>query len=144
MSDLEKRLHTVMGTMIGNESLAMSLDEDAAGELFSWGEAAVKTIVGRTDGLDDAAADEYMSPRLRALRLMMRAMGRWVGEAKTLDAETKLALWNRIGEQAHELFGDSFALPPMEDAVRQLPPDASAQQTVVWLKTLIDKQMSKG
>jgi hypothetical protein len=138
MSDLEKRLHTVMGTMIGNESLAMSLDEDAAGELFSWGETAVKAIVDQTDGLDDVAADEYITPRLRALRLMMRAMGRWVGEAKTLDAETKLALWNRIGEQARALFGDSYAMPLMDDAIQMLPLDASTQQMVIWLKNFID------
>ncbi|MBK9926814.1 MAG: hypothetical protein IPP66_16200 [Anaerolineales bacterium] len=130
--------------MIGNESLVMSLDEDAAGELFSWGEAAVKTIVDQTDALDDPAADEYITPRLRALRLMMRAMGRWVGETKTLDTETKHALWNRIGEQARALFGDAFVMPSMEDATQTLSQDANAQQMIIWLKNFIDEITPKG
>lgn len=143
MSDLEKRFHRVMGSMIGNESLAASLDEDAASELFSWGEVAAKKIVDQTDGMDDEAAEEQMAPRLRALRLMMRAVGRWVGEAQTLDAESRLALWNRVGDQARVLFGESFALPSMADALAQLPAGASAQQVIAWLKNFIDERGSR-
>ena len=85
MSELEKRFHQVIGSMAGNESLAASLDEDAAGELLSWGQATAKNIVNETEGLDDNTAEEHMAPRLRALRLLMRAVGRWTGEANTLD-----------------------------------------------------------
>jgi hypothetical protein len=144
MSELEKRFHRVMGSMSGNESLATSLDEDAAGELFLWGEAAAKKIVDETDGLDDEAAEVYMAPRLRALRLIMRAVGRWAGEAKSLDGESQLALWNRIDDQARILFGESFALPPMDEAFAELPVDADQRQTIVWLKTYIEDKGSRG
>jgi hypothetical protein len=73
MSELEKRFHRVVGSMIGNESLAVSLDDDAAGELLSWGKAAARRIVDETAGMDDVEAEERMMPRLRALRVMMRA-----------------------------------------------------------------------
>ncbi len=144
MNELEKRLHRVMGGMIGNESLAASLDDDAAGELFAWGKSTAKRIVDETDGMDAAAAEEQMAPRLLALRLMMRAMGRWVGEAGILEDEARLALWKRVGDQARVLFGESFVLPPMDEALRQLPADANASQVIAQLKTLIEEKSGKG
>jgi hypothetical protein len=137
MTDLEKRFHSVMGNMIANESLAASLDENAAGDLFAWTETVAKSIVSQTDGLDDSAAEEYIATRLRALRLMMRAIGRWVGEAKTLDAESRLALWTRVGDQTNVLFGESFTLPSMGDALARMPAGLDARQVIAWLKTFI-------
>ncbi|NTU56748.1 MAG: hypothetical protein HGA79_10910 [Anaerolineales bacterium] len=130
--------------MEGNESLAASLDEDAASELLSWGATVAKRIVEATDGMDDAAADEQMAPRVRALRLMMRAVGRWVGEANGLDAESRLALWKRVEGQARVLFGESFSLPSMDDALAQLPADVSSAQVIAWLKTFIEEKADKG
>ncbi len=144
MSELEKRFHQVIGSMAGNESLAASLDEDAAGELLSWGQATAKNIVNETEGLDDNAAEEHMAPRLRALRLLMRAVGRWTGEANTLDVESRMALWNWVGEQARVLFGESFVLPDMDEVLAQLPSDANTQQVVMWLKNLFEDRKPKG
>lgn len=144
MTDLEKRLHQAMGSMIGNESLAASLDEDAAGDLFSWGEATAKWLVEGTDGMDDAAAGEYLASRLLALRLMMRAIGRLAGELEGLDAEARLVLWDRLGSQARELFGESYILPPMDEIIAQLPPNPAAQEIVMRLTTLFDEPKRKG
>ena len=144
MNDLEERFKRALGTIAGNESLAESLEESAANELLSWGQSTIKTIVDETDGLNDDAAEEHMAPRLRALRLLMRAMGRWTGEANTLDAGSRLTLWNRVGEQAQIIFGESFVLPSMDEVLAQLPTDANAQQVVMWLKTLFDERKPKG
>jgi len=144
MSDLEKRFHRAMGSIIGNESLAASLDNDAADELLSWGKNGVKRIVDETNGMDDEVAEEQMTPRLRALRLLMRSVGRWVGEAGSLDEESRLALWNRAGEQARVLFGDSFVLPSMDEVLSQLPADANASQVIVLLKNIIEEKGVKG
>lgn len=133
-----------MGSMIGNESLAASLDDDAASELLSWGTATAKRIVDETDGMDDDAAEEQMAPRLRALRLMMRAIGRWVGEAGSLDDVSRLVLWNRVRDQARALFGESSIFPSMDETVAQLPADASSQQVILWLKTFIEEKGNKG
>ena len=144
MSDLEDRLHRVMGSMVGNESLAASLDDDAASELISWGQSAAKRIVDETDGMDDDLAEEQMAPRLRALRLLMRAVSRWVGEAQSLDEESRLALWERAGNQAKILFGDSFDLPSMDEVITKMPSDADAAQVIAWLKTFIEEKGIKG
>jgi len=142
--NIEERFHHVAGSMIGNESLAESLDEEAANELLSWGQSTIKNIVDETKDLDDDAAEEHMAPRLRALRLLMRAVGRWTGEANSLDVESRLALWNRVGEQARILFGESFVFPSMDEVLAQLPSDASAQQVVKWIKTLFEEPKPKG
>lgn len=129
-----------MGSMAGNESLAASLGEEAASELLSWGETIAKRIVDKTDGMDDDTAEEYMSPRLRALKSMMRLIGRWAGEADSLDADSRLTLWNRASEQVGVLFGEAFTLPSMDDALAQIPADANAQQAIVWFKNFIDEK----
>ncbi|HXF84579.1 MAG TPA: hypothetical protein VNK49_04250, partial [Anaerolineales bacterium] len=93
MHDLEQRFHRAVGSLIGNESLIISLDENAAGELFAWAEAITRKIVQDTIGLDDEAAESRLAPRLRALRLMVRALARWVGEFHVLDEQARLSLW---------------------------------------------------
>lgn len=143
MTDLEKRLHEAMGSMIGNESLVASLDDDAAGELFSWGESAARRIVAETDGMDDEAAEAHLAPRLLALRTMMRVLGRWAGEAQGLDDESRRALRDRAGEQAKVLFGDASALPPMEAMLAQLTTEADAYQIVRQLITFIEESGAK-
>lgn len=144
MSDLEKRFQRLMGGMVGNESLAEALDEDAAGELFAWGETIVKGIVAETDGLDEIAVDERIAPRLRALRLMMRALARWVGEADILDEEARVALWMRAGEQGRVLFGEPFAMPSMEDAIDQVQVGGDPRQAVARLIAIVDAGKPKG
>lgn len=144
MTDLEKRFHQAMGSMIGNESLAASLDEDAAGDLLSWGEAMARWIVDETYGMDAAAAEIQLASRLLALRVMMRAIGRWAGELESLDAEDQLALWDRLGEQARVLFGESYVLPPMGELLAQMTPGTAAQEIVMRLTTLFDEWKRKG
>jgi len=144
MSDIEQRLHSVLGGMAGNESLAASLDEDAASELLSWGSSIAERIVNETGGMDDDAAEEHMGPRLRALKLMMRMIGRWAGEAATLDAESRLMLWNRASEQIPVLFGETITFPSMDEALAQIPADATAQQIIAWLRNFIDEKGIEG
>jgi hypothetical protein len=138
MADLETRYNRVMVNMAGNESLAGLMDEEASKEMLQWVHEIVHGIVDETAGVEDeTAADEMMAPRLKALRLMTRAIGRWVGETKSLDEGSRLVLWNRAGEQGKILFGDSFSLPGMNDIVAQLPSDAGQLEMVTMLKNSI-------
>ena len=144
MSDPEKRLNRVISGMSGNESMAASLEDDAAGELLAWGHSIAKHIVEETSGMDDETAEEKMAPRLRALRLMLRSIARWAGEAETLDDEARRSLWDRAGEQARILFGESFVFPSMEEVIEQQPDGADALQTITWLKTYIEEKNALG
>ena len=144
MSDMQRRLNRVMSAMSGNESIAASLQDDAAGELLAWGHSMAKHIVEETTGIDDETAEDKMAPRLRAVRLMLRSMGRWVGDAATLDDEARRALWDRASEQARILFGETFEFPSMQEVVEQLPEGADALQTITWLKSYIEEKNSLG
>ena len=141
MIDLEKRLKRVLSSMAGNEALAEMLDESAAADLLKWGEEMAGHIVSATSEADDDAADEMISPRLRALHTMMRAMGHW---ASAMDLDTRLEFWNRIEQNGKDLFGDAFRLPPMNDVLKQMPEDLRGEQALGWLKNLIERQKSKG
>jgi hypothetical protein len=144
MGDMERRLNRVISAMSGNEAIAASLEDDAAGELLSWGHSMATHIVEETTGMDDETAEEKMAPRLRAVRLMLRSIGRWVGEAGTLDDEARRALWDRAGEQSRILFCETFEFPSMDEAVGQLPEGADALQTITWLRTYIEEKNSLG
>lgn len=141
---MERRLNRVISAMSGNESIAASLEDDAAGELLAWGRSMATHIVEETAGMEDETAEEKMAPRLRAVRLMLRSIGRWVGEAATLADEDRHALWDRAGEQARILFGETFEFPSMEEVVEKLPEGADALQTIVWLKSFIEEKNSLG
>ncbi|NWG33612.1 MAG: hypothetical protein HXY42_04155 [Chloroflexi bacterium] len=144
MSELDKRFHRIMGGLIGNETFGASLEEEAANQLLAWGESETKKIVQQTIGMDEETAEAYLAPRLRALRLMLRAFGRWVGETNILDDDARLTLWNLAEEQAKVLFGESFSLPRMEEATAQLQSGERADKTIAWLKRFIEENRFRG
>jgi len=144
MSDLEKRFRRVMSSTLSNESLAASLEDEAASELLLWAEQFAKRVVDETEGLDDESAEKQMAPHLKAMRLFLRSIGRWVGEANSLDIESKLALWDRAGEHVKLLFGETFIMPPMADMIDQLSAGLSSSQIIQRLKKHFEENELKG
>jgi hypothetical protein len=141
MIDLEQRLRRTFSAMAGNEALSDMPDEEAAAHMLKWAEELAKYFVLQTGDMEDAAAEEFLSPYLRALRTLMRAISRWAVEA---DQATRLQWWARIEQGAKTLYGEQLTLPAMEDVVAQLPAGASVQQIVAFLKELIENQAPKG
>jgi hypothetical protein len=141
MIDLEQRLRRTFSAMAGNEALSDMPDEEAAAHMLKWAEELAKYFVLQTGDMEDAAAEEFLSPYLRALRTLMRAIGRWAVEA---DQANRLQWWARIEQGAKTLYGEQLTLPAMEDVVAQLPAGASVQQIVAFLKELIENQAPKG
>ena len=127
--------------MAGNEALSDVPDEAAAADLLAWAEELAKYYVRQTGDMEDAAAEEFLSPYLRALRTLMRAIGRWAVES---DQATRLQWWARIEQSAITIYGEQFTLPAMEEVVAQLPAEAGTQQIVAFLKELIENQAPKG
>ena len=127
--------------MAGNEALSDVPDEAAAADMLAWAEELAKYYVLQTGDMEDAAAEEFLSPYMRALRTLMRAIGRWAVES---DQTARLQWWARIEQSAKTLYGEQFSLPGMEEVVAQLPAGASVQQIVAFLKELIENQAPKG
>jgi len=144
MNDLKERFHLVMGSLTGNESLAPSLDDEAAKTLLNWCEELARAVVQETDKLDDTAAEDYMSPKLKALRLMLRSLGRLAGETAELDSNARQVLWDRAGQFAATLFDRTPTLPELNTFVERLIKNQSKKEKINILRRIIEETSSKG
>lgn len=110
--DAEKALATrqqrVAGALRGNERLTAGLSGDAADALMAWGLDMAKAVVADTAGLDDAAAEDVLQSRVRAVRRLMMAAAAATGDPA--DPAEWLA-------QAAVALGDRFTPP---DAAQQV------------------------
>jgi hypothetical protein len=141
MIDLDQRLRKTFSALAGNEALSDAPDENAAAEMLKWAEELAKYFVLQTGEMEDAAAEQFLSPYLRALRTMMRAVSGWATES---DPAIRLEWWARLEQGAKTIYGEQFKLPVMEEVITQLPSEASMQQIVLFLKSVIENQAAKG
>jgi hypothetical protein len=141
MSDVQQRLRATYSSLAANEALSDVPDENAAAEILKWAEELAKYFVIQTAEMEEAAAEEFLSPYMRALRTMMRAVSGWAAES---DQKIRSEWWARFEQSAKTIYGDQFALPAMEEVINQIPAEASMQEIVVFLKKLIEDQSAKG
>jgi len=137
---INKRIQKVQETMLGNEALSECLDEPAASELMSWGLKGAAGIVSSTEDMDDETAELSMADRLKALRKLMRHLGRLLGEAKDLDQEGRLWLWNSVQTHARQLYGENLQFPALEDVMGRLSQGESPRQIIASLREMFEKQ----
>lgn len=118
MANFGTRIERVIEEMTGNESLLQMLDTEAATEMLNWGIATAKSIVSKTQDLDDFAADLAILPRLKAVRQSMRSVGNWAAGNYT-DAASRIQLRDKLLQNFKVIFGEDAHLPPTEkmDAV---------------------------
>ncbi|HEU0293245.1 MAG TPA: hypothetical protein VFR47_10950 [Anaerolineales bacterium] len=138
---MEKRLRHTFSSLAGNEALSDAPDENAAAEILKWSEELARYFVLQTGEMEDAAAEEFLAPYVRALRTMMRAVSGWSAEP---DPAIRLEWWDRIEQSGKTLYGEQFALPAMEEVVTELPSEGSMQQIVEFLRKVIENQAAKG
>src|SRR5262245_29787870 len=108
MIDLDQRLRRTFSGLAGNEALSDSPDENAAAEMLKWSEELARYFVLQTGDMEDAPAEKYLAPYMRALRMMIRAVSRWASES---DPAIRSEWWTRIEQSAKTLYGEEFALP---------------------------------
>jgi Tfp pilus assembly protein PilO len=118
MTDSGNRLERVIEELTGNESLLEMLDTEAATEMLNWGIATSKSIVSKTQDLDDFTADLAILPRLKAIRQSMRSIGNWAA-GKYADAASRVQLRDKLLQNFKVIFGEDSQLPSAEkmDAV---------------------------
>lgn len=141
MIQMEQRLRRTFSSLASNEALSGAPDENAAAEMLKWSEELAKYFVLQTSEMEDALAEEFLAPYLRALRTMMRAVSGWSAES---DPAIRLEWWNRIEQSGKTLYGEQLTLPAMEQVVTELPPEASMPQIVAFLRKVIENQAAKG
>ena len=124
---------------MGNEALGEALDESAANELLSLGLKGAAGIASSTEGMDDEAAELSMADRLKALRKLMRHLGRLLGEAKDLDAEGRRWLWESVQKQASLLYGEGLSFPSLDDVMGRLSQGESPGRIIASLRDMFEK-----
>ncbi len=137
---IDKRIQRVQEQIVGNEALGESLDELAASELLSLGLHGAAGIASSTEGMDEEAAELTMADRLKALRKLMRHLGRLLGEAKDLDQEGRRWLWESVKSQATLLYGESLHFPPLEEVMGRLSQGESPGRIIASLREMFEKQ----
>ena len=137
---ISKRVRRVQEHLVGNEALGENLDESAASELLSFGLKSAEGIVSATAGMDDETAELSMAERLKALRKLMRHLGRLLGEGLDMDAEGRLWLWDSIQKHARLLYGDRLEFPSLEDVMGRLSHGESPGQIIANLRNLFESQ----
>src|SRR5215212_8795102 len=135
MTDFGTRIERVIEEMTGNESLLDMLDTAAATELLNWGISNAKSIVTKTQDLDDFSADLALLPRLKAVRQSMRSIGNWAA-GKYTDAESRLPLRDKLLQNFKVIFGEDSQLPSAEkmDAVLNQVEDQANTPSLLILK----------
>lgn len=113
MIDIEKRLRRTFSSMAGNEALAGGVDEAAAADMLKWGEAVAEHFVRKTGEMEDEQAEEFLSPYLRALRAMLRAVGQWVA-GEYVDSPSRIQLRDKLLEHFRVIYGETENLPAGE------------------------------
>lgn len=103
---IEQRLKREMEALYGNEGLTGDLDDNSAKLFFDWAEDHVRQIVGSTAELEDAAAEEVIYPRMKA----MRRIARYLNQALS-DQGDSYDLAEKIVAQARILYGKAFVEP---------------------------------
>lgn len=142
MTDFGTRIERVIEEMTGNESLLEMLDTEAATEMLNWGIAAARSIVSKTQDLDDFAADLAILPRLKAVRQSMRSIGNWAA-GKYADAASRIPLRDKLLENFKAIFGEESPLPSADqlDAVLNQVDDKTntPNQLILKLKQLLEE-----
>jgi hypothetical protein len=142
MTDFGTRIERVIEEMTGNESLLDMLDTEAATEMLNWGIATAKSIVSKTQDLDDLAADLALLPRLKAIRQSMRSIGNWAA-GKYTDAQSRIPLRDKLLENFKVIFGENSHLPSADelDTVLNQVDDKTntPNQLVLKLKELLEE-----
>jgi len=139
-STIDKRIRQVQEGLMGNEALGEALDESAASELLSLGMRSAAGIASSTEGMDEDAAELTIADRLKALRKLMRHLGRLLGEAKDLDAEGRQWLWESVQKQARLLYGEGLNFPSLEEVMGRLSQGESPARIIANLREMFDQQ----
>ena len=140
MDDLAERIGRAAESMLENESLTADLDDAAAQELLAWGVACAEMIAAGTLGLNQAAAEEAMYPRLRATRRLMRQVNRWIPQRRGMAYEGNRQALEEVIDLATVIYGVDFSPPGdlRRTGFLRLSLLAPARQVVSDLRRLLE------
>lgn len=141
--DLEKRIRVAVESILENEALRGSLDDDAAAVLIDWGVARAKQIASETAYLEDEAeAEEAAYPRMRALRKLLRTVARLSTES--LGPDRQAEVFQELSEHVSLVYGPAATYLDENTWNNFLTAqDGNAAQIIGHFRSLIEKNINK-
>jgi hypothetical protein len=104
VSSVAEREARIVGSLMGNKTLMAGLGSDDQDALRALAEDAARRIVADTAGLDDAAAQDILQPRVRALRRLLYSLKDSAAAGKPLGP----AGVRGLSDRASSIFGPAF------------------------------------
>ena len=142
MADIGSRVERIVDEMAGNEALLEMLETEAATEMLNWGIEKAASLVKSTEGLDQAAAEQELLPRLKAVRQVMRSVGNWAA-GKYVDPASRVQLRDKLLENFKVIFGEEapLASPEKMDKLLNQVDDRNytPHQLILKLKHLLEE-----
>ena len=142
MVEIGARVQRVIEELTGNEALLEMLETEAATELLDWGIEMATSLVKRTEGMDDADAEQILMPRLKAVRQMMRSVGNWAA-GQYVDPQIRIQLRDNLLGYFKVIFGEDARLPSaekMDELLNQVDDtNNTPQQLILKLKQSIEE-----
>ena len=142
MADIGSRVERIVDEMAGNEALLEMLETEAATEMLNWGIEKAASLVKSTEGLDQAAAEQELLPRLKAVRQVMRSVGNWAA-GKYVDPASRVQLRDKLLENFKVIFGEEARLPSpekMDELLNQVDDRHNTpHQLILKLKHLLEE-----
>ena len=141
MADINARVQRVVEEMLGNEALLEMLETEAATEMLNWGIEMAKSLIKKTDEMDDPAANLALLSRLKEIRQAMRSIGNWAA-GKYTDAPSRKELREKLLERFRVVFGERTILPTETELDRLLnqadDKNKTPYQLIIQLKELLE------
>jgi len=142
MADIGSRVERIVDEMAGNEALLEMLETEAATEMLNWGIEMATSLVKSTEELDQAAAEQELLPRLKAVRQVMRSVGNWAA-GKYVDPASRVQLRDKLLENFKVIFGEEARLPSpekMDELLNQVDDRHNTpHQLILKLKHLLEE-----
>jgi hypothetical protein len=142
MADIGSRAERIVDEMAGNEALLEMLETEAATEMLNWGIEMATSLVKSTEGLDEAAAEQELLPRLKAVRQVMRSVGNWAA-GKYVDPASRVQLRDKLLENFKVIFGEEAPLPSpekMDELLNQVDDtNNTPHQLILKLKHVLEE-----
>jgi hypothetical protein len=141
MNIAEDRQQRVAENILGNERLTADLDDTAAKASLDWGLDWAMAAVSETAAMEDEQAETFLSPRLKALRRMLRQVNLWIRDQDSSTAEEQLERLAKIYHQAQLAQGYPEATEmPAAFVDKALQLRGSASERVANLRLLLDEE----
>ena len=142
MAEIGSRVERIVDEMAGNEALLEMLETEAATEMLNWGIEMAASLVKSTEGLDEAAAEQELLPRLKAVRQVMRSVGNWAA-GKYVDPASRVQLRDKLLENFKIIFGEEAPLPSpekMDELLNQVDDtNNTPHQLILKLKHVLEE-----